>query len=160
MKCFLDMKAFAHAMREPDTKLRPKVSDEEIDAIKRHSKRFVELAGGPEFFAPVSRVQKAALSKYGSLSEPEIMRCDVALALDREIGAPMRLRGLRIERGGGDEHGGDDRAHGPADDDAQEDIAREMAAREHAGDRTADGDWNEHEPGTGKGLGYGAVPVF
>ena len=78
-------------MREPDTKLRPKVSDEEIDAIKRHSKRFVELAGGPEFFAPVSRVQKAALSKYGSLSEPEIMRCDVALALDREIGAPMML---------------------------------------------------------------------
>lgn len=76
-------------MREPT--LLPKVRDDEIVAIKQHTKRYVEMAGGAEFFAPVSRLKKAAISNYGSPSDPSVIRADVALAIDREIEAPMMI---------------------------------------------------------------------
>lgn len=70
-------------------------SEEERRQIKVRTKQLVDLAGGGEFFAPVTGVDKAALSKYGGLAYPDsFIRADVILELDRQIGAPMMVETL------------------------------------------------------------------
>lgn len=71
----------------------PRLSTEqERRQIKIRTHQSMEQAGGPEFFAPVTPVNKAQLSKYGSLSEPDcFIRADVMLELDRQIGAPLMV---------------------------------------------------------------------
>lgn len=79
----------------------PRLStEEERRQIKIRTRQLVELAGGVEFFAPVTGVQKAQISKYGSLSEADcFIRADVILELDRQIGAPMMLETLAAMQG-------------------------------------------------------------
>lgn len=70
-------------------------TEQERRQIKVRTKQLVELAGGPEFLAPVTGVLKAQLSKYGTLSEADcFIRANVILELDRQIGAPMMLETL------------------------------------------------------------------
>ena len=67
-------------------------TDDERNQIKTRTQQLIRLAGGPEFFAPVTGVKKAQLSKYGSLSEPDhFIHADVIVELDRQIGAPMMV---------------------------------------------------------------------
>jgi hypothetical protein len=79
-----------HQMIEPQL---PRLSTEkERNQIKARTHQLFELAGGVEFFAPVTAVKKAALSKYASLGEPDkFIRADVIIELDRQIGAPMMV---------------------------------------------------------------------
>jgi hypothetical protein len=92
---------------EPKLRL---VDEDEITRIKNRTKQLIKLAGGPELFQHSAGVPKDMLSKYGSSSEPHVIRADVALALDRQLEAPMMLaflaemQGYRlvpIEAGGG-----------------------------------------------------------
>lgn len=67
-------------------------TEDERNQIKARTQQLIRLAGGVEFFAPVTGVNKAALSKYGSPSEPDsFIRADVIVELDRQIGAPMMV---------------------------------------------------------------------
>ncbi len=73
---------------EPKLRL---VEDDEITRIKARTKQLIKLAGGPELFQHSAGVPKDMLSKYGSGSEPHVIRADVVLALDRQLEAPMML---------------------------------------------------------------------
>ena len=71
------------------------LSETERMEIKAATREAMRLAGGVERFAGVARVAKAALSKYGSVSELDsYVRADVILEHAREIGAPMLLEAL------------------------------------------------------------------
>jgi len=70
------------------------VSEEEKHQIRMRTGQLVKLAGGPEVFQHSAGVTKSTLSRYSCLSEDDIIRTDVLLALDRQIGAPMMLEFL------------------------------------------------------------------
>ncbi|MBZ9822316.1 hypothetical protein [Mesorhizobium sp. CA4] len=68
------------------------------DAERRHLKGLTRtvLAGvnGGDAFSPVTRVEKAVLSKYGSISFPDhFIPLDVAVELDRFADAPTLIGG-------------------------------------------------------------------
>lgn len=70
-------------------------TEDERNQIKVRTGQLVRLAGGVEFFAPVTGVNKAQLSKYGSLAETDcFIRADVIIELDRQLGAPMMVETL------------------------------------------------------------------
>lgn len=81
---------------EPKLRL---VDEDEITRIKNRTKQLIRLAGGPELFQHSAGVPKDMLSKYGSSSEPHVIRADVALALDRQLDAPMMLAFLAEMQG-------------------------------------------------------------
>lgn len=80
---------------------RPTSEQDRLD-LKAATRRALELAR-PTKFAPVTRVDAAALSRYGAISEPEkFMPIDVVVDLCRDIGSPIlveemaRLLGYRL----------------------------------------------------------------
>ncbi|MCO5071109.1 MAG: hypothetical protein M9944_07880 [Rhizobiaceae bacterium] len=73
---------------EPDLCL---VTRDEMKKIKVRTGQLIKLAGGPELFQHSAGVPKDRLSKYSSPSESTVIRLDVALALDRQLEAPMML---------------------------------------------------------------------
>jgi hypothetical protein len=67
-------------------------TDEERRHIKVRTAQLIAAAGGGEFLAPVTGVDKAALSKYGGLAYPDsFIRADVMIELDRQLQAPMMV---------------------------------------------------------------------
>ncbi len=80
--------------------------------IKARTEQLIKLAGGPEIFQHSAGVPKDMLSKYGSLSEPNMINAAVIVALDRQLEAPLMvgelaaMLGYRLvpidDRGGGD----------------------------------------------------------
>lgn len=95
------------------SKLDPKlflVDEEDRLRIKNRTKQLIKLAGGPEIFQHSAGVPKDMLSKYGSLSEPNLINAAVIVALDRQLEAPLMIgelaamlgfRLVPIEEGGG-----------------------------------------------------------
>lgn len=67
------------------------VSEDERLRIKNRTKQLIKLAGGPETFQHSAGVPKDMLSKYGSLSEPNLINAGVIVALDRQLEAPLML---------------------------------------------------------------------
>lgn len=67
------------------------VTEDERLRIKNRTKQLVKLAGGPEIFQHSAGVPKDMLSKYGSLSEPNIINAAVIVALDRQLEAPLMV---------------------------------------------------------------------
>lgn len=84
-------------METAEPKLDPKlfhVDDAERLKIKLRTQQLIEQAGGPEVFQYRAGCQSALLSRYGSRSAPHMIRADVIVALDRELGAPLMLTEL------------------------------------------------------------------
>lgn len=70
-------------------------TEEERRQIKVRTQQLIAAAGGGEFLAPVTGVDKAALSKYGGLAYPDsFIRADVMIELDRQLQAPMMVEFL------------------------------------------------------------------
>jgi hypothetical protein len=67
------------------------VTEDERLRIKARTKQLIKLAGGPELFQHSAGVPKDMLSKYGSVSEPNMINAAVIVALDRQLEAPMML---------------------------------------------------------------------
>lgn len=67
------------------------VTEDERLRIKARTKQLIKLAGGPETFQHSAGVPKDMLSKYGSVSEPNMINAAVIVALDRQLEAPMML---------------------------------------------------------------------
>jgi len=63
-------------------------------AFKAAVRRCVQMAGGCNAAAQVTRVDAARLSRYGNLDSPEFAPIDVCLELDVAAGAPICLRAL------------------------------------------------------------------
>ena len=62
--------------------------------IKNRTKQLIKLAGGPETFQHSAGVPKDMLSKYGSISEPNLINAAVIVALDRQLEAPLMVGDL------------------------------------------------------------------
>lgn len=76
-------------MSDNDRLIPRAASDAELRRLKSVTEQAVKLAGGGDF-EPHTRVKKAALSKYGSRSEPDhFIPLDVLVELDRHNGAPL-----------------------------------------------------------------------
>lgn len=67
------------------------VTEDERLRIKNRTKQLIKLAGGPETFQYSAGVPKDMLSKYGSISEPNMITAAVIVALDRQLEAPLML---------------------------------------------------------------------
>lgn len=75
-----------------DKLIRPTNEHERLE-LKQATNAALSMTGKMEAFAARTRVEKAALSKYGSVSEPaSFIPIDVAADLDRAIGAPIVLK--------------------------------------------------------------------
>lgn len=81
----------------------PRLADDaERRRLKSATEQAVKLCGGADFESR-TRVKKAALSKYGGISEPDnFIPLDIILELDRHNGAPLitsalaRMLGFRL----------------------------------------------------------------
>ena len=63
-------------------------------AFKAAVRRAVQMAGGCNAAAAMTRVDAARLSRYGNLDSPEFAPIDVCFDLDAAAGAPICLRAL------------------------------------------------------------------
>ncbi len=61
-------------------------------AFKAAARRAVQMAGGPNAAALVTRADAARLSRYGNLDAPEFAPIDVAFDLDKAAGDHVMLR--------------------------------------------------------------------
>ncbi|OAB57514.1 hypothetical protein AY599_23600 [Leptolyngbya valderiana BDU 20041] len=57
--------------------------------IKAATRRLVDLAGGVTSAEQITRVKAPALSKFGSVSDPQFMPVDVVADLEADIGSPV-----------------------------------------------------------------------
>lgn len=81
------------------TPLRP-TTPKELLRLKAASRRAVELAGDVTAVERITRVRKAALSKYTAVHETAyFMPVDVALDIDRDTGEPVILREMAALEG-------------------------------------------------------------
>ena len=60
-------------------------------AFKAAARRAVQMAGGCNAAALVTRADAARLSRYGNLDTPEFVPVDVAFDLDKAAGDPVML---------------------------------------------------------------------
>ena len=102
------------------------------DAERRHLKAItrqaVQSVGGADAFVPATRIEAAALSKYGGNAYPDaFMPADVMLELDRLAGAPLIVGALAGMLGYRLVPAGEDRAH-------ELDIADAQAVAKETGD--------------------------
>lgn len=82
-----------------DIHLPPLVTEEERRRLKGVADQAIKLTGGSQI-EPRSRVKKAALSKYGSASEPDaFIPIDVILEVDRHNAAPLITSTLAAMQG-------------------------------------------------------------
>lgn len=80
-------------------KLPRRAAPADLFALKAAVRHALAIAGGGERFAAVTRVNAPALSKYGDALGEAFMPLDVAVDLDREIGAPVIAEALAAAHG-------------------------------------------------------------
>lgn len=80
-------------------KLTRRAEPRALFALKAATRHALEIAGGGERFAWVTRVNPPALSKYADALGDAFMPLDVAADLDREIGSPVMAEALAASAG-------------------------------------------------------------